>query len=57
VVTLEHINNTNLLFGLCAIFACGSYDPTLGGHLMLFDHNIVIEFLPGSTILIPFGIL
>ncbi|KAF8452155.1 hypothetical protein L210DRAFT_3384777, partial [Boletus edulis BED1] len=53
VVTLEHIDNTKLPFGPCAIFACGSYDPTLGGHLILFDLTVVIEFPPGSTILIP----
>ncbi|KAF8414353.1 hypothetical protein L210DRAFT_3659486 [Boletus edulis BED1] len=57
VVTLEHVDSPNVPFGLCAIFACGSYDPTLGGHLILFDLNIVIEFPPGSTILIPSGTL
>ncbi|KAG6377652.1 hypothetical protein JVT61DRAFT_14412 [Boletus reticuloceps] len=52
VVMLEHVDNTNLPFGFCAIFSCGSYDPTLGGHLVLFNLNLVIEFPPGSTILI-----
>lgn len=53
VVTLEHVDGGNLPFGLCAIFACGSYDPTTGGHLILFDLNLAIQFPPGSTILIP----
>ncbi|KAG8214224.1 hypothetical protein J3R82DRAFT_11021 [Butyriboletus roseoflavus] len=57
VVAVEHVNSTNVLFGFCAIFACGSYDPRKGGHLILFDLGLVIEFPPGSTILVPPGTL
>ncbi|KAF8121002.1 hypothetical protein EV363DRAFT_1406672 [Boletus edulis] len=53
VVTLDHVDNTNVPFGFCAIFACGSYDPVRGGHLILFDLGLVIRFPPGSTILVP----
>lgn len=38
---------------MCAITALGDYDPKLGGHLVLWDLKLVIEFPPGSTILIP----
>lgn len=55
VVTLEHVDSTNVPYGLCAIFACGSYDPTKGGHLVLFNLCLIIEFPPGSTILVPSG--
>ncbi|KAN0092505.1 hypothetical protein V8E55_003289 [Tylopilus felleus] len=55
VVTYEHVDSTNVPFGFCAIFACGSYDPTQGGHLVLFDLGIVVQFPPGSTILVPSG--
>lgn len=55
VVTLDHVDSTNVPFGLCAIFACGSYDPIKGGHLILFDLGLVIQFPPGSTILVPSG--
>jgi hypothetical protein len=37
----------------CAISAFGEFDPALGGHLILFDLGLIIEFPPGSTILIP----
>jgi len=57
VVTVEHIDSTNIPFGLCAIFSCGLYDPRKGGHLILFDLGLVIEFPPGSTILVQFGTL
>jgi hypothetical protein len=33
----------------CAITPLGSYDPKRGGHLILFDYLLVIEFPPGST--------
>jgi hypothetical protein len=32
----------------CAIFTFGKFDPTLGGHRILFDLGLIIEFLPGS---------
>ena len=57
VVTFEHVDSTNVPFGFCAILACGSYDYTKGGHLILFDLGLVIQFPPGSTILIPSGTL
>lgn len=54
-MTLEHVDVTNVPYGFCAIFACGSYDPTKGGHLILFNLSLVIQFPPGSTILVPSG--
>ena len=55
VVTFEHVDATNVPYGFCAIFACGSYDPVEGGHLILFDLGLVIRFPPGSVILVPSG--
>lgn len=55
VMTLEHINATNVPYGFCAIFACRSYDPVEGGHLILFDLGLVVWFPPGSVILVPSG--
>lgn len=48
-----HRDSNNLPFGLCSVTALGSYDHKLGGHLVLWDLKVVIEFPPGSTILIP----
>lgn len=36
----------------CAITALGDYDPELGGHLVLFELGIYIDFPPGATILL-----
>jgi len=43
----------NLSFGWCSITALGQFDPCRGGHLILWDLGLVIDFPPGSTILIP----
>ncbi|KZP09808.1 hypothetical protein FIBSPDRAFT_759444 [Athelia psychrophila] len=54
--SFPHTNNNNLAWGWCAVTALGDYDPTRGGHLILWDaklRDIVIEFPPGSTIFIP----
>lgn len=55
--TVDHTDFNNVVYGLCAITALGNFDPTLGGHLVLFDLGLVIEFPPGSTILIPSSVL
>ncbi|KJA13139.1 hypothetical protein HYPSUDRAFT_151906, partial [Hypholoma sublateritium FD-334 SS-4] len=51
--SLKHRDFANLPFGWCSITALGDFDPTKGGHLVLWDLKLVIEFPPGSTILLP----
>ncbi len=53
----RHTNSGNLPFGWCAITALGWFDPKCGGHLVLWDLKLIIDFPPGSTILIPSAIL
>ncbi|KAJ7840975.1 hypothetical protein B0H14DRAFT_3457804 [Mycena olivaceomarginata] len=50
---LGHRDFANLAFGLCAITALGDFNYKMGGHLVLWDCKLVIEFPPGCTILIP----
>jgi hypothetical protein len=57
VVTTPHKDLKNLSWGWCAITSLGNYNPKNGGHLVLWDLNLVIEFPPGSTIFIPSAIL
>jgi hypothetical protein len=52
-ITLDHLDSANVAHGLCAITALGNYNPKLGGHIALFDLGLIIEFPPGSTILLP----
>ncbi|KZP28311.1 hypothetical protein FIBSPDRAFT_668895, partial [Athelia psychrophila] len=53
----DHLDFGNAAAGWCAITAAGSYDPKLGGHLIIFDINKIIEFPPGSTILLPSSVM
>jgi hypothetical protein len=56
-VSYPHIDFGNLPFGWCAITALGSFDPVKGGHIVLWECKLVVEFPPGSTILIPSGVV
>ncbi|KAJ7723135.1 hypothetical protein B0H16DRAFT_1737346 [Mycena metata] len=53
VWTFKHRDVLNLAFGWCAIQALGRYDATLGGHLVLWDLELVVEFPHGALILLP----
>lgn len=56
-VAYAHTDHLNAPNGWCVITAIGEYDHALGGHLVLSDLKLVIEFPPGSTILIPSALL
>ncbi|KAI0041097.1 hypothetical protein FA95DRAFT_1501905, partial [Auriscalpium vulgare] len=56
-LTVPHRDTRNVPYGWCAITALGEFDPTKGGHLVLWELKLVIEFPPGSTILIPSAII
>ncbi|KAJ7917983.1 hypothetical protein B0H13DRAFT_1607782, partial [Mycena leptocephala] len=56
-VTFPHVDAANLAWGWCCITALGDFNPDLGGHLVLWDLNLVIRFPPGSTIMIPSALL
>ncbi|KAJ7614584.1 hypothetical protein B0H17DRAFT_966066 [Mycena rosella] len=53
VWTFRHRDGTNVAFGWCAVQVLRRFDPTKGGHLVLWDLKLVIEFPAGATILIP----
>lgn len=52
-LSFEHRDHGNRVAGWCSIYCDGAFDSTHGGHLILRELGIVIEFPPGSTILIP----
>jgi hypothetical protein len=49
----KHRDTQNCPFGWCAITALGDFDYTLGGHLILWELKLIIEFPHGHTVLIP----
>jgi hypothetical protein len=52
-----HTNFSNLPVGICSILAAGKYNTKEGGHLVLWECGLVIEFPSGSTILIPSAVI
>ncbi|KAJ7605702.1 hypothetical protein DFH06DRAFT_1275570 [Mycena polygramma] len=50
---LGHRDFVNFALGWCPIVAFGDFDYKKGGHLILWDCKLIIEFPPGCTILIP----
>ncbi|KAG1740738.1 uncharacterized protein EDB91DRAFT_1052935, partial [Suillus paluster] len=57
MVTLDHTDNQNFPSGMCSITALGNYDPANGGHLVLFDLGLIVQFPPGSTIHFAGGLI
>ncbi|KAF8958456.1 hypothetical protein BDZ97DRAFT_1668432, partial [Flammula alnicola] len=49
----KHHDTQNCPFGWCAITALGNFDHTQGGHLILWELKLIIEFPHGCTVLIP----
>ena len=39
--------------GICPVFCGGKFDPTKSGHMVLPQLGVLIEFLPGTLILLP----
>ncbi|KIY42819.1 hypothetical protein FISHEDRAFT_54694, partial [Fistulina hepatica ATCC 64428] len=56
-VTWRHRDFQNIPFGWCCITALGRFNHHRSGHLVLWNLRLVIEFPPGSTVLIPSAIV
>ncbi|KAJ7698425.1 hypothetical protein B0H16DRAFT_1903408 [Mycena metata] len=56
-VTFPHYDGRNLLWGWCVVTALGWFKPKRGGHLILWDLGLVIEFPPGASILFPSALI
>ncbi|KAI0039459.1 hypothetical protein FA95DRAFT_1504150 [Auriscalpium vulgare] len=56
-LTVPHRDSKNVPYGWCAVTALGDYDYKKGGHLILWELKLIIEFPPGSTILIPSALI
>lgn len=52
-ITFPHLDFLNLAWGWCFITALSWFNHELGGHLILWDLWLIIEFPPGMTIAIP----
>ncbi|KAJ3746986.1 hypothetical protein EV360DRAFT_76351 [Lentinula raphanica] len=52
-----HMDADNSASGWCADTAMGEFDLDKGGHLVLWDLGLVIQFPPGSTVLFPSALI
>ncbi|KAJ3568671.1 hypothetical protein NP233_g5557 [Leucocoprinus birnbaumii] len=52
-LTTRHTDEMNLGFAWCGIVNVGDFDPILGRHLVLEELRYVVQFPPGSSILLP----
>lgn len=57
VATVPHIDNFNMPASWCVITALGDYDVKEGSQILLWDLMLMIEFPPGSLILLPSAML
>ncbi|KAL0060295.1 hypothetical protein AAF712_012918 [Marasmius tenuissimus] len=57
VCTSIHTDAKNCSHSMCAITAVGQFQSSKGGHLVLPDLKVIIEFPSGCTFLLPSAIL
>ncbi|TFK63313.1 hypothetical protein BDN72DRAFT_776013 [Pluteus cervinus] len=53
VRTYQHRDHLNCPYGWCAVQALGNFNPKEGGHLILWELKLVVEFPAHSLILLP----
>ncbi|KIY61094.1 hypothetical protein CYLTODRAFT_327265, partial [Cylindrobasidium torrendii FP15055 ss-10] len=56
-LTHDHVDSANFGPGWCRVRAYGSYDHRRGGHLLLWDLGLAIQFPPGTCIFFPSALL
>ncbi|KAJ6448524.1 hypothetical protein C8R45DRAFT_850264, partial [Mycena sanguinolenta] len=56
-VSPPHVDGGNKADGMCLITALGDFDPDKGGHVVLWDYNLIIRFPPGCACLIPSAVV
>lgn len=57
VVCTPHKDSGNLADGFCWVLAGGTFDAKRGGHLVLHELNLVIEFPAGASIFFPSSVI
>jgi hypothetical protein len=57
VVTKRHVDSRNCPFGWCTITALGDFDASKGGHLVLWDLGLILEFPAGACVCLPSALI
>jgi hypothetical protein len=51
------VDFANLPFGYCAVTALGRFDSSKGGHMVMDEYRLVLEFPAGSSMLLQSAIV
>jgi hypothetical protein len=54
-VCLSHCNFWNLIYSTCPIGALGPFNHRTGGHLILHEPKLIVEFCRGDVMFTPSG--
>jgi hypothetical protein len=57
VQTFRHRDLMNYAGGVCLVTCFGNHDHTKGGHLILWELGIFVQFPHGTTVAIPSSII
>ncbi|KAF8198793.1 hypothetical protein K438DRAFT_1456839, partial [Mycena galopus ATCC 62051] len=56
-VSPPYLDGANKADGMCLIGALGNFDPNLGGHIVLWDLDLIICFPPSRSCFIPSAVI
>lgn len=51
--TTAHVDNLNSPHVMCGVTSLGPYDHKKGGHFVLYDLKLIVEFPSGWTVVLP----
>lgn len=57
VITKKHVDCQNCPFGWCTITSLGEFNGEKGGHIVLWDLKIVVEFPAGTCVCLPSALI
>ena len=57
VSTKKHVDAQNCPFGWCTITALGNFNASKGGHIILWDLGLILEFPARACVCIPSALI
>jgi hypothetical protein len=57
ITTKKHIDSQNCILAWCLVTALGNFNATKGGHLVLWELGLILEFPTGVCICLPSALI